>query len=147
MTIERSGDLLADMLGGGLWYDAGLPEDWSRMAPVVVGPATSVRGPYSHAGAVFIEPAWRKYGVGRELARIARATTLRVPGLEFVTGFILEALASRNAGQRLYGYPPGSVDLILSGYWPVVQRDVRLYLCHMPAGQALNLMSAELRAA
>lgn len=146
-AIVHGGDLIEMMRDGTLWYRPGCrPDDWGQIGEIR-SRGTPVSGSFSHGGALFVDPAWRMHGLGRLLLSLNRLFALHQCALDWVTGFVLEDMATVSANRKLYRFPHGSADLVLQGFWPVTGARVRLYLLSASAPRIMKSINARRGAA
>ncbi len=118
-----------------LWYDRGLKE--VRPLNIVLPDSVPfISGRVGHHGGLWVHPGHRKRGLSFVLPRLTRALSLTNFQPAWHCGMVFGDLGE--SGLPLWGYGYANMDLCIDGYFPVTDRDERVYMTRISRDEMLQ---------
>lgn len=139
--ILRADDFFELMENERLWFDEGKREEYGKgeFRAELFRPMMMISGTISHAGAFWVEPSYRKRGLGVYLPYLGRSLNLRNHQMDYQTAIVLKPLADSHVPELAYGYT--HVETCLRGYFPVTGREEEVSLCYMTQNECLEQLA------
>lgn len=111
-----------------LWYDRGLKP--VRPLNIVLPSQTPfIAGRIGHHGGLWVHPGHRKRGLSYVLPRLTRALSLANFNVDWHAGMVFGDLG--DSGLPKWGYGYTNMDLCIDGYFPVTDREERVYMTYI----------------
>jgi len=124
-----------------LWYSRG-PR---RLVDLVLpSDMPVISGRVGHHGGLWIHPDWRKHGLSGYLTKLMRCASLRQFEVDWHCGSVFAVIAEKGlptAPETGYGYP--HMALAIDGWFPVTDRDERVYLPWISRPEMLDQLGRE----
>jgi hypothetical protein len=108
-----------------LWYD----NPGTELAVSAPRDLPKISGRVGHEGGLWVHPTHRKRGLSAMLPHLNRALCLREWNIAWQTGATNRGITASGLPERAYGFP--HVVPCFEGFFPVVQRQERLYITYM----------------
>ena len=118
-----------------LWYDRG-PRQIRPLNIVLPPEAPFVSGRIGHHGGLWVHPGHRKRGLSYLLPRLTRALSLVNFQVDWHCGMVFGDLG--DSGLPKWGYGYTGMDLCIDGYFPVTEREERVYMTYISRDEMLN---------
>lgn len=136
--IYRDADLVELIQSGRLWYRGGYVHKDGEIPPRMKPLSQPVTGTLAHAGALWINPAWRKRGLSVFLPFLSRAVCLRNTNVDYFTALVFDSLAKHGLARTGYGYT--HVEPFFDGWLPPGQCNASMYAAYMSDQETIAQM-------
>jgi hypothetical protein len=111
-----------------LWYDRG-PTQVRPLNIVLSDEVPFIEGRVGHHGGLWVHPGHRKRGLSYVLPRLTRALSLSTWDVAWHAGMVFGDLG--DSGLPKWGYGYTDMALCIDGYFPVTDRDERVYMTYI----------------
>lgn len=125
------------LASGRIWFPQGVTFAPGQEPIQVQRTSMLIAGVVAHAGALWVNPLYRKKGLSLFLPFLSRALCLRNYGTDFHTSLVLASMAGSRIPTADYGYP--HVEWCMRGWFPPTRRhEEGVHICYMTQAETID---------